>query len=144
MQNLEIKKAISEEEIKGALFVRKKVFVDEQGIDINIERDNHDWKDATHVVAVIDGNFVGTARFISTKDGAKIQRMAVLPEYRNNGLGGKILEKLLELIKEQGFKRVYFSAQETAENFYKKFGFSSYGDVFEEVGLPHIMMEKFF
>ncbi|HAP74388.1 TPA: hypothetical protein DCZ46_00100 [Candidatus Campbellbacteria bacterium] len=89
-----------------------------------------------------DGSCVGTGRFIPTKDGAKIQRMSVLSEYRNCGLGGEILLKLLELIEQDGFKRVYFSAQKTAEDFYKKFGFSSYGDVFEEVDRPHIMMDK--
>jgi predicted GNAT family N-acyltransferase len=68
--------------------------------------------------------------------------MAVLKEYRNKGVGSLILLKFLDLIKNRGFNRVYFSAQKTAENFYKKYGFVSCGDIFEEVGLPHIMMEK--
>ena len=137
-----IKQAENKEEINGALEVRKQVFVDEQGIDIDIERDSHDFSDAVHVIAVVSGEVVGTGRFIPTDIGAKIQRMAVLKKSRNYGFGGKILEKLLEIIKEQNFERVYFSAQKTSENFYEKHGFQSYGKEFEEVGLPHIMMEK--
>ncbi len=137
-----VKQAKTEKEINGALEVRRKVFVDEQGIDIKIERDNHDWLDATPVIAVVDGNIVGAGRFISTDDGAKIQRMAVLKNFRSKGVGGKILEKLLDIIEKQNFERVYFSAQKTAKNFYEKYGFLSYGEEFEVVGLPHIMMEK--
>ncbi|OGD69517.1 hypothetical protein A2996_03575 [Candidatus Campbellbacteria bacterium RIFCSPLOWO2_01_FULL_34_15] len=87
IQNLKIRKAETKEDIEKALEVRKKVFIDEQGIIIDIERDNHDWSDAVHVVAIIndDGSCVGTGRFIPTKDGAKIQRMSVLSEYRNCG-----------------------------------------------------------
>ena len=141
---MEIKQAKTKEEIKGALKVRKNVFVDEQDIDIDIERDEHDWTDAVHVVAIDDGIFIGAGRFIPTREGAKIQRMAVLKSGRNKGVGGKILVKLLEIIQQEGFSRVYFSAQKTAADFYKKYGFNSYGDEFDEVNLPHIMMEKKF
>lgn len=143
IQNLEIKQAKTKDEIEGALAVRKKVFVEEQKIDINIERDCHDWFDATHIIVLSGINFVGAGRFIPTKDGVKIQRMAVLSEYREKGIGGQMLLKIIDLIKEKGFERIYLSAQKTAEGLYKKYGFNTYGDVFEEVGLPHIMMEKY-
>ncbi|MCK4918278.1 MAG: GNAT family N-acetyltransferase [Candidatus Pacebacteria bacterium] len=139
-----IKQAKTKENINNALKVRKEVFVDEQGIDINIERDEHDWTDAIHVIAISDNDSIGAGRFIPTDAGAKIQRMAVLKPNRNEGVGAKILLKLLELIEQKDFDRVYFSAQKTAENFYGKYGFKSYGEEFEEVGLPHVMMEKLF
>ncbi|AKM84098.1 MAG: hypothetical protein UR79_C0003G0022 [Candidatus Campbellbacteria bacterium GW2011_GWD1_35_49] len=52
IQNLKIRKAETKEDIEKALEVRKKVFIDEQGIIIDIERDNHDWSDAVHVIAI--------------------------------------------------------------------------------------------
>jgi len=53
---------------------------------------------------------------------------------------------VLALVKEaenRGVKRIYLGAQKHAVGFYKKLGFSVYGDPYTEVNIEHIYMEKF-
>ena len=56
-----------------------------------------------------------------------IHDVMVLPEYQNKTIGTKIMEKLLQKIKqiqlENPYVRVYLGASKGKEKFYKKFGF---------------------
>ena len=67
--------------------VRNTVFTDEQHIDPDLDFDGQD-RDAVHVLILCNGKYVGTGRML--KDG-HIGRLAVLKEYRGQGLGAKMV-----------------------------------------------------
>lgn len=118
--------------------VRYTVFVCEQSIPADFEVDHYD-SVSQHVLAWWQDNAVGTGRL--TPDG-RIGRLAVTQPLRNRGIGRCIMEKLLEIAKQQHHYEVSLAAQYHAVEFYKKLGFSQDGDTFNELGIKHVMMRK--
>jgi predicted GNAT family N-acyltransferase len=139
-----INKCSSEEEFASAKSVRKQVFVAEQGINEAIE--GSDDNKCDHFVAYLNNEPVGAARINYPKNGvAKIERMAVLSKVRSAGIGGKILESMIEYLESKSeISDIILDAQSHAKGFYEKFGFNQDGEIFEEVGIPHIKMKKRF
>ena len=123
--------------------VRTQVFVQEQGIDAKDEWDSAD-ADAVH--AVITNRFghpLGTARLLKKSPGvAQIGRMAVVRAMRGSGLGGQLLNALVDIAKARGDKEVLLHAQTSAQAFYAREGFLPVGEPFDEVGIAHIEMRK--
>ena len=117
--------------------VRRRVFIEEQGVPEAEEWDAAD-PEARHVLAV-DSNrdAVGTGRLEVT---GKIGRIAVLAPHRGRGLGSAIVRYLVNQATELGFARVYLHAQAAATGFYERMGFRAEGPVFDEVGIPHVRM----
>lgn len=123
----------------GIQFVRRRVFIEEQGIDPAEEWDAHDAK-AIFAIAVDDEEqVIGTARLLET---GRIGRMAVLPAYRRRGVGSALLKHLLAIAKQQGYARILLSAQQSVMEFYAKQGFTPVGPPHEEVGIPHQNMQR--
>lgn len=118
--------------------IRTTVFVEEQGVPVEIEMDDKDAA-SVHAIAYVDGRAVGTGRLLP--DG-HIGRMAVLKESRGGGVGGAILERLVDEARRRGMKEVALSAQTHALGFYRKHGFREAGPVFEEAGIPHQEMRR--
>ncbi len=118
--------------------IRTTVFVEEQGVPVEIEMDDKDAACA-HALAYVDDRAVGTGRLLP--DG-HIGRMAVLRPSRGSGVGGAILACLVDEARRRGMKEVVLSAQTHALGFYRKHGFREAGAVFEEAGIPHQEMRR--
>jgi len=122
-----------------AMRVRDAVFVVEQGVPPEIERDEWDQR-SDHALALDhDGRVVGTGRLLPN---GHIGRMAVLPEWRGQGVGSRILASLVARAHERGMKRVVLNAQTHAVPFYARHGFAAFGDQFMEAGIPHVAMAR--
>ena len=132
-----IREASWDADADALLAVRHAVFVDEQGVPADMELDEHD-VGAIHLLATSDdARPVGTARLL---DDGKIGRIAVLPSYRERGIGTALLRRLLQIAIRRGDKEVYLYAQCAAVPFYARHGFVAYGDVFDEAGIDHQAM----
>ncbi|WP_417616040.1 GNAT family N-acetyltransferase [Oceanisphaera sp.] len=118
--------------------IREAVFMQEQGVSPELEFDGLD-ASAMHVLAVVDGEYVGTGRML---DDGHIGRIAILRNYRGLGLGAKVVQTLVAEASRLGYPRVYLGAQTHAVDFYAKLGFTPYGDEFMDAGIPHLSMEK--
>jgi len=118
--------------------IREEVFIKEQKVPKNLEWDGLD-PEAKHALVKNKDNLIGTGRIFS--DG-HIGRIAVMKSYRGRGIGKKIISKLVETAKNEGLHEVWLSSQCTAVGFYKKIGFSEFGDIFQEAGINHIKMKK--
>ncbi len=86
----------------------------------------------------MDDVVVGTCRYRSTAGGTKLERFAVLEEYRGNSVGESLVAHCLDLVGEEAC--VYLHAQIQVVGFYAKFGFEKIGDQFEEAGIRHFKM----
>ena len=124
-------------DFKDLRSVREPVFVVEQNVPLEEEWDALDPL-CQHVIAR-DGEHrpIGTGRLTPEH---KIGRMAVLPEWRGKGVGEALLLALIERARSLGLREVALNAQVSALGFYQKFGFTSYGDRFEEAGIEHQAM----
>lgn len=118
--------------------IRWLVFVQEQRVPPEIEMDEHD-PACTHALAYAKGAAVATGRLLP--DG-HIGRMAVLRECRGAGVGGAILERLVEEARLRGMREVILSAQTHAIGFYRRHGFREEGPVYQEAGIAHQDMRR--
>ncbi len=119
--------------------VRQQVFVVEQGVPAELERDALD-PVCTHVLACdADGMPIGTGRLLP--DG-RIGRMAVQAAWRNRGVGEAVLDALVTAAAEAGLHAVHLHAQLPAADFYARQGFIPEGQTFEEAGITHLQMRR--
>jgi len=121
-----------------AFDIRRKVFVIEQEVE---EREEYDEFEPTsiHYLVFADETPVGTARWRITENGIKLERFAVLKEFRNAKAGSTVLLKVLEdVIPLQ--KKIYLNAQVTAMKFYEREGFVAEGEMFLECNIKHYRM----
>lgn len=126
----------------AAKIIRESVFIKEQGVPVDMEWDDMDVS-SIHVLAYVANDSgeqiaIGTARLLP--DGY-IGRMAVLKDYRGQGVGSKMLGTLMQYAKFRGDMLVKISAQLSAVDFYKRHGFTAFGDVYLEAGIAHIFMQ---
>jgi predicted GNAT family N-acyltransferase len=124
---------------KQAFAIRRKVFVEEEGVDPNLEYDHEE--DAHHYLLLLGGKALATARWRETEKGIKLERFAVLPGFRNRGLGGIILKEVINDVLPLG-KTIYLHSQLRAVPFYERHGFVKEGDVFYEADMGHYYMKK--
>ena len=138
MRDADAVEIVSWEEAATALrVVRTAVFIREQQVPEELEWDQFDAV-SVHALAVNNaGQPVGTARLLP--DG-HIGRMAVLKEWRGQGLGSALLTKLLQVLVKRHQFQAQLHAQTSAILFYKKFGFEIAGEEFIEAGIPHVKM----
>lgn len=126
---------------QDARALRTEVFVQEQGIPVELEWDELD-EGAIHAVTSNRlGMPVATARLTRQSAGvSRIGRMAVSRVLRGTGLGRGLVHMLLDQARSQGDHEVMLHAQRTAEDFYRGLGFQPRGSEFEEAGIAHIEM----
>lgn len=142
MGPLQIKTVIYQAQMPAIKFIRTKVFQEEQGVASELEFDGLD-QNAIHLLAFLNNRAVGTARIREIdRDTAKIERLSVLPEARNQGIGRKLMEKALETISPMNKSRAIVHAQEYIAPFYQRLGFKKVGEKFSEAGIPHVKMIK--
>jgi predicted GNAT family N-acyltransferase len=118
--------------------IRHKVFVEEQGVDPELEYSGDE--EAHHYLMLIGGNAIGTARWRKTEKGIKLERFAVLPAFRNRGFGEVILREVLNDVTGTG-EKIYLHSQVLAVPFYGRNGFQKIGEMFVEAGIDHFYME---
>lgn len=145
-ENIKIKLVEYDSELENAQSVRIKVFQEEQGISKELDFDGRD-KESDNIIVYDNDKPIGVARvrYIQEKEKriAKVERVAVLPEYRGKGIGRKIMEFIHEYLeKNKEIDEIKLEAQEYAKEFYEKIGYEQKGYTFEEVGKPHVEMRK--
>lgn len=126
----------------GAAALRKAVFVDEQGVPLDMELDADD-EHALHAVVRNRGGMVlATGRLLpaDAQGHARIGRMAVRRELRGGGLGRQVLRALMQAARERGDRAVELHAQASAIGFYAREGYAEQGARFEEAGIEHQAM----
>ena len=133
---LKIKLVRTPQEQKNVLDIRRSVFIDEQQIPVEIEIDAFE-ESAIYVIAYFDEEAVGTARWREIGNTVKLERFAVLKNYRNKGIGRKLTMFIIDRIP-QG-KIIFLNSQESAIGFYSKLGFTSNGPKFKEA---NILLQK--
>ena len=144
MVEYELRRVDGDATLADAHAVRRAVFIDEQGVPEAVEMDDED-DNATHFVAFdpTHGDPVGTTRIRELDDEtAKIERVAVLPEHRGEGLGLRLMERAEDEARAQGYARVRLHAQSAVEEFYESLGYRTVSEEFEEAGILHVEMTK--
>lgn len=136
-------------DLAAALAIREVVFIEEQQVPREIERDDED-PTAYHLLANVGGHAVGTGRLVECdtppegEEGrwGRIGRMAVLVANRKGGVGARLLQALEEEARRRGLDGIVLHSQVYAHGFYQRMGYEEHGPIFEEAGIPHMEMRK--
>lgn len=119
--------------------VRTAVFVAEQHVPVELEIDGEDPRCVHALARNAAGEPIGAGRLAP---GGRIGRMAVLHDWRGQGVGSALLNALLENARAHGVTAIALHAQHDAIPFYLRHGFAAEGDEFEEAGITHVMMRR--
>lgn len=124
-------------DLATCLVLRRRVFIEEQGVSEAEEVDGLDGE-AVHLLARVDGQPLGTARLLLRGSSGKIGRVCVLPEARGTGLGVALIRAALAHFRARGdIHEARLSAQSHAIGFYERLGFVAEGAEFLDAGIPH-------
>lgn len=128
--------------LEAAFALRERVFIAEQGVPADLERDALDA--VAHHVVLLDGErAIGTGRVrLLAPDVAKVERVAVDADRRGQGSGRRVMEALEDRARALGAGIVRLAAQESAIAFYLRLGYTARGERFWDAGLPHRWMDK--
>jgi predicted GNAT family N-acyltransferase len=122
--------------------LRTRVFVLEQGVPPEIERDAAD-DTAVHVLSRdADGRVVATGRLLVGGTTGSIGRMAADASVRGRGHGAAVLEELHRQAVLRGLTEVELHAQVGARGFYERAGYTAVGGEYREAGIAHITMRR--
>lgn len=138
---MEVRRARDEDEVAEALALRERIFAGEQGVPRAADRDGRDGE-ALHVVALEDGQLLGTVRLVFEGDVAHLGRMAVEPSARRQGVASAVLSTAERCAREAGARRLGLHAQVYTEELYVRGGFERSGEPFFQQGIEHVAMEK--
>jgi predicted GNAT family N-acyltransferase len=147
-----IRLAVDPDDRAAALAIRFDVFVNEQQVPADLELDALD-ETADHFVAYDDDVAVGAGRLVVEPAGFEgtdpalgqvghLGRLAVRPQARGTALGVALVQAIEARAAERGLRVVALSSQTHALGFYERLGYTAYGDVFDDAGLPHRWMRR--
>lgn len=140
---MKVRLADTKELKEKAYAVRYQVFVEEQKVSREDEFDEHEDTSRHFVALTNDGKAVGAARWRKTADGVKLERFAVLPDARMQGVGASLVAAVLYDISQEATGEkidIYLHAQLSAMPLYEKFNFKKEGTEFVECDIRHYKM----
>ena len=129
-------------EYERVLDLRNRVLRESLGRNIRDEDLSRE-RDYRHFGAFCGDRIVGTVQF--RRESARhfhLRQFAVEPTRQGEGIGRKILRFAEHSIASEFPVKITLHARNTAIVFYKKCGYHTAGESFEEIGLPHTAMEK--
>lgn len=72
----------------------------------------------------------------------RLRQMAVVNSLQGRGLGASLLYFAENVARDRGFRQLVMHARMSAVGFYEKQGYQPSGQTFEEVTIPHLLMQK--
>jgi predicted GNAT family N-acyltransferase len=139
---VEVRRVGDDRERAAALELRRRVFVDEQGVPEDEELDGRD-DDGLHLVAVDEhGTVLATCRLLFAGATVQFSRLAVTRSARRRGLASALLRAAEAETRAAGARRMVLHAQTYALGLYVRHGWEPRGKRFVEAGIEHIAMEK--
>ena len=140
-RGIEIRRARTQAELEAAIQLRHEVFCLEQGVPAREELDGRDHQ-GVHLVAVSEGEVIGTCRIVMVGTTAQFSRLAVKSAARRQGIATALLELAEAETRGAGGRRLVLHAQTYARKLYENAGYRAHGRLFWEAGIEHVAMEK--
>jgi len=116
--------------------VRNEVFVKGQSISAPAESDGNDYL-CHHFLGMLDEQVIAAARIFPEGLTAKVQRVAVLPQWQKTGAGRRLMTAVITFAAAEGYQQLLLGAQFDVIGFYAKLGFKLIGEEYQEVGIRH-------
>jgi predicted GNAT family N-acyltransferase len=100
-------------------------------------------KDNLLIAAYEDDQMLGCGMLVEEDpQTVRLRQMAVPDNLQGKGIGKALMQFAENLARDRGYKKITMHARKNAVGFYQKMGYEKVGDEFEEITIPHYVMEK--
>jgi predicted GNAT family N-acyltransferase len=100
-------------------------------------------KNNLHIVAYEDERMLGCCMLVEEgPDTVRLRQMAVINDLQGKGIGRALMQFAENLARDRGYKKIIMHARKNATGFYEKMGYRKTGKEFQEITIPHFVMEK--
>jgi predicted GNAT family N-acyltransferase len=138
-ENAHIVHAEEDADFDQIFTIREAVFEQELGIPEEAQIDGFD-PVAHHYIIMSGEKALGVSRWRVTLGGnIRLERLAILPDARKQGLGRALMEKMLNDIPKN--REVFVECLLDQEAYFNRFGFLRDGDEFDFQGLVQVRMK---
>jgi N-acetylglutamate synthase-like GNAT family acetyltransferase len=143
MSGIHIRKiTLKDAKYKEVYNLRDSVLRQPIGLSLSDEDLSKDAED-TILVAERDSKVIACVMLQEQGHGIiKLRQMAVVPEMQGRGIGHMLVKVAEDYAKSIAIRRIVLHARVMSKGFYQKMNYTELGEEFEEVGIPHIAMEK--
>ncbi|HZH66684.1 MAG TPA: GNAT family N-acetyltransferase [Flavisolibacter sp.] len=130
------------DDYKQVLKLREEVLRKPLGLSFSDEELQKE-KDNMHMTAYEDDRMLGCCMLVQEGDETvRLRQMAVVNDVQGKGIGRALMQFAENLARDRGYKKITMHARKNAVGFYEKLGYKKSGEEFEEVTIPHYVMEK--
>lgn len=126
----------------AARAIREEVFIREQGFEKEYDETDNT---AAHILLFDDNDAPAATCRVFWNDQINaytLGRLAVVKEHRGKNFGSIVVQEAESYVRNKGGKELVLHSQCRAAGFYRKLGFTEFGEIEEEEGCPHIWMKK--
>ena len=138
------RQAFTRRELAAHYAIRDQVFVQEQAVFADSDRDVHDDDKATiRLLGYCDGVAAGAVRIFELDHATGLwqgDRLAVLPPFRTSGLGAPLVQCAVATAGALAGRQMVAHIQMANVPFFTRLGWTTVGDPETYVGLPHQRM----
>lgn len=122
--------------------LREKILRKPIGLSLHDEDLSNEVND--HILVAEKNNEIVACLILTPKNENSIQlrQMAVSALLQKQNVGRELVNYAEQFSWEHGYKKVILHARMVAKGFYEKLNYKQTSDVFTEVGIPHVVMEK--
>ncbi len=113
-------------------------------LGLNFTNDElEDEKNNLHIAAYEDDQMLGCCMLVEEEpDTVRLRQMAVINDLQGKGIGRALMQFAENLARDRGYKIITMHARKNALGFYEKMGYRKVGEEFNEITIPHYVMEK--
>jgi predicted GNAT family N-acyltransferase len=107
------------------------------------EEELEEEKNYLHIVAYEDERMLGCCMLVEEgEETVRLRQMAVINDLQGKGIGRALMQFAENLARDRGYKKITMHARKNATGFYEKMGYRKRGTEFQEITIPHYVMEK--
>jgi N-acetylglutamate synthase-like GNAT family acetyltransferase len=107
------------------------------------EQDVRDEEQQVHLVAMNgEGRVIGCVLVAFSGNIAKVRQLAIEGAYRGRGIGAELMKRAEQAVLARNIRTVTLHGRATERGFFEKLGYTAASEVFTEVTIPHIAMQK--
>ena len=100
-------------------------------------------KDNMLIGAFEDDDMLGCCMLVEENpETVRLRQMAVLNDLQGKGIGRALMNFAENLARDRGYKVLSMHARKNAIGFYEKMGYTVASAEFNEITIPHYVMEK--
>ena len=95
------------------------------------------------IAAYEDERMLGCCMLVEEdSETVRLRQMAVVNDLQGKGIGKALMQFAENLARDRGYRQITMHARKNSIGFYEKMGYIKISGEFEEITIPHCLMEK--